>query len=64
MWRLLTESPCEELEVLALKAKFSQHILTEEELDSFRRTHAALTDRMRHSGWPAQLLYRLILALY
>ena len=64
IWRILKESPDEALEDLAQKAKFSQHTLTEEELDSFRRTHAALTDRMRHSGWPAQLLYRLILALY
>jgi hypothetical protein len=64
MWKLLKEPPSEELEKLALKAKFSQHTLTAEELESFRRARAEAVARMAASGRHRQFLYRLILALY
>ena len=64
MWQLLKEPPSEELEKLALKAKFSQYTLTAEELESFRQARAEAVERMAASGRRRQLLYRLILALY
>ena len=64
MWKLLKEPPSEELEKLALKAKFSQYTLTAEELEVFRQARAEAVARMAASGRRRQLLYRLILALY
>lgn len=62
--RLLKESPTEELIVLAQKAKFSQHELTQEELlqfDSFNRT---CLRRLREKPWYLRLVYRYIYAAY
>ena len=64
MWRLLKEAPSEELEALSQKAKFSQHTLTETELDAFRSARAQAVTRLRGRGLPARILYRLVLALY
>lgn len=61
---LLDETPPAELRELALKAKFSQHTLTGEELlalDAYLRTGVR---RLRQHPWYRRLLYRYGYALY
>lgn len=61
---LLGETPPAELRELALKAKFSQHTLTGEELlalDAYLRTGVR---RLRQHPWYRRLLYRYGYALY
>ncbi len=60
----LGETPPENIRSLALKAKFSQHKLTREELGQLRQCMAAYENRLRKQPWYAQLYYRLVLALY
>ena len=62
--RLLKESPTEELIVLAQKAKFSQHVLTAEELllfDSFSRT---CLRRLKEKSWYLRLIYQYFYAAW
>ena len=49
---------------LAWKAKFSQHILTDEELDAFLAYHSRSMDHLKTRPWYLQLAYRLIFAAY
>lgn len=62
--RLLQESPTEELIVLAQKAKFSQHQLTQEELLQFDSHNRTCLRRLREKPWYLQLIYRYIFAAY
>ena len=54
----------QELEPLALKARFSQYTLTQQELSEFSRFRAAVVETMRRRSLPMQLWYRLVLAIY
>lgn len=60
----LRETPPEEIRSLALKAKFSQHKLTREELGQLRTYLTGAENRLRQHPWYRQLLYRLVWALY
>jgi hypothetical protein len=62
--RLLKTDPPEELEALAQKAKFSQYCLTEEELTRFASHLSETLQILRARPWYAQIIYRLIFALY
>ena len=64
MAKLLKREPAEELRQLALKARFSQHMLTDRELGSFDLALAALREELRKKAWYWQLVYRLVFALY
>lgn len=57
-------SPKRPLETMALKAKFSQHALTQEELDSFSQRTRAIAVKTRNglSGWK-RLRFRWISCL-
>lgn len=62
--KLLKQSPPEELEQLAQKAKFSQHTLTAEELtrfDGYLRTARA---ELRQKPWYLRLVHQYIFAAY
>lgn len=62
--RLAKQTPPEDLEELALRAKFSQHTLTEEDLvpfDLFRQKTAA---QLRCQRWWKRLYHRFIRAAY
>lgn len=62
--RLLGEKPPKELEELAEKARFSQHVLTERELAAFRFWYQrALTQLRRRPLWQ-RLYYRIVFALW
>ncbi len=62
--RLLRSTPDKALYLLAQKAKFSQHTLTQQELEQLRQAVADCQAqlRKRHIGW--QLVYCLIFAIY
>ena len=62
--RALGEKPEPVLRDLALKAKFSQYILTEEELQQFERYFRRAVTALRKKPLPLRLIYRLVLALY
>ena len=62
--RLLGQEPPRELHSLALKAKFSQHTLTREELVQFRQYLNQSEKELRQKPLYKQLYYRLVLALY
>lgn len=62
--RLQKQEPPENLRQLALKARFSQHTITSQELQTFDRELDALRAVLRARPWYLQLLYRLVLALY
>lgn len=62
--RLLKQEPPEALYGLALKARFSQHTLTREELLEFRKYLRDCETELRKKPWTHQILYRLIYALY
>ena len=53
----------EELDALAQKAKFSQHLIQPEELRQFDTYRNLLTETLRHSPWYKRLLFRIIFAL-
>lgn len=61
---LLKQRPPESLHRLALKARFSQHTISKQELLEFERETDGLRALLRekHFGW--QLIYRLVFALY
>lgn len=56
--RLLGETPPEELEALAEKAVFSQHVLTGEELNRFRSAAARCRRRLQAQPWWKRVVYR------
>lgn len=62
--RLLEREPEQALYALALKAKFSQHSLTKEELALFDESIAASLAALKRKNPVQQILYRLVYALY
>ena len=62
--KLLKEEPPEELELLAQKAKFSQHALSEEELYDFAKYRDAARKRLREKPWYLRLIYQYIFAAF
>jgi hypothetical protein len=62
--RQLGEPVSGALEDLALKAKFSQHTLTKEELLTFRMALEEDRKRLKEKPWFRQIFFRLVLALY
>ena len=62
--RILKECPTEELMFLAQKAKFSQYMLTDEELEYFDSFIGTCLRRMRKKPRYLQLIYRFIYAAY
>lgn len=62
--KLLKEDPEQELFDLAQRAKFSQHTLTEEELQQFDAQISALTDKLKQKNLLRRLYYRYVLVLY
>lgn len=61
--RLLKQKPPKEPEMLAQKAKFSQHTLTQEELNVFDRQLAAYRRSLREKPWYLRLLFRYVFAM-
>lgn len=62
--RLAGQTPPGELEQLALKAKFSSHTLTREELNRFDRYIRGQTEALSRQPWHRRLLYRYWYAIY
>lgn len=62
--KLLKESPPQKLEILAQKAKFSQHTLSAEELALFDGYLRVAKKRLRQMPWYLRLAYRYIFAIY
>ena len=62
--RILKECPPPELQELALKAKFSQYTLTEEELTQFDAFSQTCLRRMKQKPWYLGLIYQYIYAAY
>lgn len=62
--RLLKQMPPEELKELALRAKFSQHAITAEELAAFDVFRAEAAGQLRRRPWYKQLYYCLFWAAY
>lgn len=60
----LGEKPEPALRELALKAKFSQYVLTDEELQQFEHYFHHAIECLRQKPLLLRLLYRLVLALY
>jgi len=61
--RLLGEAPPQALEELALKAKFSQHILPPEELAQFESHLRAARKRLGQQSWYRKLINRYLYAV-
>ena len=62
--RLLKKAPPRELKELALKAKFSQHALTEEELARFGSFRRHCLTQLKKSPWYLRLIHRFVYAAY
>ena len=62
--KLLKETPPEELEALARKAKFSQHTLTAEELTKFDAWQRNAIRRLRQKPWYLRVVYAYVFAAY
>lgn len=62
--RLLGRRPDIRLFELAQKAKFSQHTLTEAELEEFQKAIRDAVRILKHMGLHKRLVYTLVLALY
>lgn len=60
---LLRQAPPGELKSLALKAKFSQHTLTEEELERFEEFMARAEETLQGRPWYLRLVYRYVFAV-
>lgn len=58
--KLLRQSPPEEMEALALKARFSQHTITREELKKLAHWQAALASALQKAPWWRRLYARWI----
>ena len=65
LWRsrLLKQPLPHGLLELTEKAKFSQHILTEAELEAYQLAWIDMSDRLRKKPWAVQWLLRLLLAI-
>ena len=61
--RLYRQAVSEELELLAEKAKFSQHTLTKEELKQFKAQLSAFRTLLAQKPWYQRLLLKLIFAV-
>ncbi len=53
-----------EPELLAMKAKFSNHIITLEELRRFEAVIVLYANKLKKAPWYCQIWYRIVLALY
>lgn len=53
-----------ELEATAMKARFSQHAITAEELALFRAQETALLAQLQQAAWWKRLYYRWVLVLF
>ena len=62
--RFTKQTPPEALEFLAEKAKFSQHTLTAEELNTFRAWLTAERQKLKEKPWYVRFVYRYVLALW
>ena len=62
--KLLHKKAPRTLERLAQKAKFSQHILTQEELDQLRSYIEEAQAKLKSRPWYWQLLLRYVLVIY
>lgn len=62
--KLLKESPPQELESLAQKAKFSQHTLSAEELGQLESYLRAAKKRLRQKPWYLRLVHQYVFAIY
>ncbi len=62
--RLLGEAPPEVLHALAQKAKFSQHTLSAEELDSFDSFLRGGRRRLKQKRWYWRPIHRYVFAIY
>jgi hypothetical protein len=62
--KLLRKKAPRTLERLAQKAKFSQHILTQEELDQLRNYIEEAQTKLKSRPWYWQLLLRYVLVIY
>lgn len=62
--KLCRQRPPGDLEQLALKAKFSQHTLTEQELAKMQAYIDSATQRLKQRPWYRRLVYRLIHAAW
>ena len=62
--KLLGKKAPRTLERLAQKAKFSQHILTQEELDQLRNYIEEAQTQLKSRPWYWQLLLRYVLVIY
>lgn len=62
--KLLGQAPPEELLELALRAKFSQHTLTDRDIAAFDAFHTEAIAALRHKPWWLQVYYRLFRAAY
>lgn len=62
--RILGEKPPKELEELAQKARFSQHVLTEQELSAFRFWYQRALAQLRRRPLWQRLYYGILFALW
>lgn len=62
--KLLKATPPGDLEILAQKAKFSQHTLTAEELTVFETYLRAVRKQLRQRPWYHRLLHEYVFAIY
>lgn len=62
--RLLDAKPPKELEMLAQKARFSQHTLTDRELSAFSLWHRQALAQLRKKGPGRRLYYGIVFALW
>lgn len=62
--RFTKQTPPADLEALAQKAKFSQHTLTEEELEVFRIWLAHQRKNLAQSPWYRRFVYKYVLVLW
>lgn len=62
--RILKEEPPADQEDIVLKARFSQHQLTDQELDQLEQLWAGLCSRLSKRGVGHDLVYKYVLVLY
>lgn len=62
--RCLRREPPEELEALALRAKFSQHTLTDDELAAFQDWLQSARETLMRKPWYVRFWHRIVLAVY
>lgn len=62
--RLLKRRPAQQWHSLAQKAKFSQHVLTAQELEILQSAVEALQKQLKEKSWYLQPIYALVFAIY